>query len=171
MQLLKISQGYFQVSVNEKLRDYTGIITPDYRTYQFTSLPFGLSSAPSSFQLLLRSVIGDLENIIVAVYMDDLLFCSSTFEGLLQDMQIVFDRSITSGMTLQISKCVFAVKEVTYLGHIFGQITLRPNPDKVKVVADMKTPRIVKELRQSLGFMNHSKKFIEDYSKIGKPVY
>ena len=99
-----LSQGYFQMSVSEKSLDYTGIITPDYRTYRFTSLSFGLSSAPSSFQLLLHSVIGDLENIIVAVYMDDLLFCSSTFEGLFQDMQILFDRLITSGLNQSLKR-------------------------------------------------------------------
>ena len=103
--------AFFQMKVTERSRDYTGIITPDYRVYRFKRLPFGLKSSPGAFQLLLRSVIGDLENIIVAVYMDDLLFCSSTFEGLLKDMQIVFDRLIKAGLTLQISKCELQSKK------------------------------------------------------------
>ena len=169
--VMDLSQGYFYMSVAEDSRKYTGIITPDYRMYHFIRLPFGLNTAPSSFQLLLRSVLGDLEGTIVTIYMDDLLTCNDTFQGLLDDLQVIFDWLAEANLTLQISKCEFAVKEVKYLGHIFGQGTLKPNPDKVKIVADMKSPKNIKQLIQALGLMNYFKKFMKDYSKIAKPLY
>ena len=63
------------------------------------------------------------------------------------------------------------MKEVKYLGHIFGQGTLCQNPDKVAIVKNMSTPKNVKELRRGLGLMNYFKKFMKNYSKIARPLY
>lgn len=51
-----------------------------YGTYQFTVMPFGLSSAPSTFQRMMNHVFFDLLDEGVLCYLDDLLIYSKSVE-------------------------------------------------------------------------------------------
>ena len=66
------------------------------RTYQFTCLPFGLTSAPRIFTKILKPVTGILRKmgIRIIVYLDDMLIMNSTLEGARKD---IHDFEINSG--------------------------------------------------------------------------
>ncbi len=49
-----------------------------YGTYQFTVMPFGLMTAPSTFQRMMNRVFFDLLDEGVLCYLDDLLIYSKT---------------------------------------------------------------------------------------------
>ena len=51
-----------------------------YGTYQFTAMPFGLTSAPSTFQRVMNNIFFDLLDRGVLVYLDDILIYSKTIE-------------------------------------------------------------------------------------------
>ena len=48
-------KGYYQVPVAPEHKEKTAFITP-YGKYQFTTIPFGLVSAPSTFQILMDEI-------------------------------------------------------------------------------------------------------------------
>ena len=58
------------------------------RTYQFTCLPFGLTSAPRIFTKILKPVTGILRKmgIRIIVYLDDMRIMNSTLEGARKDI-------------------------------------------------------------------------------------
>lgn len=49
-----------------------------YGTYQFTVMPFGLSTAPATFQRMMNHVFFDLLDEGVLCYLDDLLIYSKS---------------------------------------------------------------------------------------------
>ena len=53
------SKGYHQVSVKVEHQEKTALITP-YGKYEYTTMPFGLVTAPSTFQRLMDKVLHGL---------------------------------------------------------------------------------------------------------------
>ncbi|XP_022819396.1 uncharacterized protein LOC111351609 [Spodoptera litura] len=64
----------------------------------------------------------------------------------------------------------FLRKEVTYLGHIIGQNGVQPNPDKVRAVTEFPTPKSPKDIKSFLGLVSYYRRFIQDFSKLAKPL-
>lgn len=67
---LDLSQPYQQVSLDQNSRKYVTINTVK-DLYQYTRLPFGISSAPSLFQRIMDTMLQDIPNTIC--YLDDIL--------------------------------------------------------------------------------------------------
>ncbi|GFU72432.1 retrovirus-related Pol polyprotein from transposon opus, partial [Trichonephila clavipes] len=64
------------------------------------------------------------------------------------------------GLKLNISKCVFGVTELIFLGHLITPDGIKPLPDKVQAVLDYKQPEIVGSLRKILGLLNFYRRFL-----------
>ena len=108
---LDLLSGYWQCGLDPATAHKAAFVTPS-GVYQWKRLPFGLASAPSSFQHLLTQVLKHLNYKIALVYVDDILVFSRTFEEHLQHLQQVFDRLIAANLTLKPNKCMFARQEV-----------------------------------------------------------
>ena len=74
---LDLADGYHQIPMAMKDRVKTSF-TCRYGTFQFTVMPFGLSTAPSTFQRMMNQVFFKLLDRGVLCYLDDLLIYSKT---------------------------------------------------------------------------------------------
>jgi len=59
---------------------------------------------------------------------------------------------------------------VIYLGHIITEDGIRPDPSKLHAVKNFPTPKKVKDVQSFLGLAGYYQKFIENFSKIAKPL-
>ena len=50
-------------------------------------------------------------------------------------------------------KCVFGVKELTFLGDVISEDGLKPDPVKVKAIQDFEKPKSKKELQRFLAMV------------------
>ena len=90
---------------------------------------------------------------IVSVYVDDVLVFSKT----LQDHHLtqVLMRLKSVGLKLKLSKCHFACKELTFLGHVITPTGVKPNDGLIAAVRDFPEPGNIKELRRFLGLVSY----------------
>ncbi|GFX70846.1 retrovirus-related Pol polyprotein from transposon opus [Trichonephila clavipes] len=72
----------------------------------------------------------------------------------------IFQRLSSYGLKLNISKCVFGVTELIFLGHLITPDGIKPLPDKVQAVLDYKQPETVGSLRKFLGLLNFYRRFL-----------
>ncbi len=72
---LDLLSGYWQVHMAPKARAINVFSTPSGH-YEWLRMPFGLKSAPITFQRLINTLLGDLLGKDVFAYLDDLIICS-----------------------------------------------------------------------------------------------
>ncbi len=165
---LDLARGYWQVPVSEKDRLKTAFITPK-GLFQFRVMPFGLNGAPATFQRLMDTAIRELEG-YTAVYLDDIIIFSKTWEEHLEHIKAVLTRLRERNLTAKPEKCKFGMRECTYLGHIVGNGRVKPDPEKVRAVESFPRPVTKKQVRGFLGLTGYYRRFIENYSRIAAPL-
>ncbi|TKS65190.1 Retrovirus-related Pol polyprotein [Collichthys lucidus] len=74
--------------------------------YSYTVMPFGLRNAPATFQRLMNKVVCGLEG--CAVYLDDVVVYSESWEEHLHRVKALFDRLLWANLTINLAKCEFA---------------------------------------------------------------
>jgi hypothetical protein len=62
------------------------------------------------------------------------------------------------------------MEEVTFLGHVLSAEGVAVDPSKIEVVSKWQSPKSVTEIRSFLGLAGYYHRFIENFSKIVKPM-
>ena len=57
------------------------------------------------------------------------------------------------------------------MGHIISTKGIKPNPEKIAAVQNLKPPSTVREVRMFLGLTGYFRKFVEAYSTLAEPLY
>lgn len=166
---LDLASGYHQIEVEESDRPKTAFTTQSGH-YEFTRLPFGLKTAPATFQRTMDNVLRGLHGIHCMVYLDDIIVYSSSLQEHIDKLHMVFQRLRETNLKVTLDKSEFLRKEVLYLGHQITKDGLRPNDDKIKSVLDFPLPRTPTEIKSFLGLVGYYRKFIRDFSKITQPL-
>ena len=167
---LDLAQGYHQVRVKED-DIYKTAFKTQYGLFDFLVMPFGLSSAPSTFQRLMNHVLKPEQNTFILVYLDDVLIFSKSHEEHLKHLDIVLALLAENQLTLKLSKCHIGKQQLDYLGHVISAKGMKPSPKKISAVTEWPIPQNVTQLQQFLGFCNFYRRYIPHYSNIAYPLY
>lgn len=167
---IDLKDAFWQIPLEKAAREKTAFTVPGRPLYQFTVMPFGLCNAPQRMcRLMDKAIPGRLrENVFV--YLDDLLIASPDFDSHIKTLHDVAACLRHAGLTINVQKSRFCVKEVRYLGFMIGDGSLKTDPDKVAAVANFPTPSSVKQTRRFLGMTGWYQRFIPNYSDLAAPI-
>ena len=110
-------------------------------------MPFGLKNAGATYQRLVNQMFKKQIGRNVEVYVDDMLVKSRKEEDHLDDLRETFNTLRQYHMKLNPSKCAFGVSLGKFLGFIISQRGIEANPEKVRVILEMSSPRTIKEVQ------------------------
>ena len=79
--------------------------------YEFVTMPFGLISAPSTFQRLMDNILSGFHEFTVA-NLDDILSHSTHWEEHMEHLDILFSKLKQAGLMVKERKCTFVVASV-----------------------------------------------------------
>ena len=161
---IDLTSGFWQLPLNKESRDVT-TFRFDGGTWRFAVVPFGWKGAPAAFQATMDTVLHDgLRRGFLTVYMDDILVHSRTEEEHITHINWTVTTLGRLGFKLNPEKCLFGVKEVEFLGHIISAQGIKPKPDKLETIQNLKAPRTLRELRGLLGTLGFYQNFVPGYA-------
>lgn len=165
--LLDLKDGYHQCELDQNSQKYCSFSTP-FGTYQFLRLPFGLSSAPEKFQELIYKYFGHIKN--VSVYFDDILISATTKAEHDEILNEVIQQARILNIKFNPKKLQLRVTKVKFLGFIFDEKGVHPDPDRIQSIQNLKEPTNKKELQSFLGMVNYLRDFIPNMSEISSSL-
>ncbi|GJS86909.1 reverse transcriptase domain-containing protein [Tanacetum coccineum] len=133
-------------------------------------MPFGLTNAPAIFMDLMNRVCKPYLDKFVIVFIDDILIYSKSEEEHEVHLKTILDLLKKEKLYAKFSKCEFWLQEVQFLGHVVNHDGIHVDPSKVESVKNWKTPESSTEIRSFLGLAGYYRRFIENFSKIAKPL-
>ncbi|GKC17717.1 reverse transcriptase domain-containing protein [Tanacetum coccineum] len=132
--------GYFQIPIDLQDQEKTTFTCP-YGTFAYRRMPFGLCNARGTFQRCMMAIFYDMIEETIEVFMDDFS-----------------------------EKCHFMVKEGIALGHKISKYGIEVDREKVNVIAKLPPLMSVKGIRSFLGHVGFYRRFIQEFSKIARPM-
>ncbi|GKB76226.1 reverse transcriptase domain-containing protein [Tanacetum coccineum] len=161
--------GYFQIPIDPKDQEKTTFTCP-YGTFAYRRMPFGLCNAPGTFQRCMMAIFHDMIEETMEVFMDDFSVFGDSFSSCLSHLDKMLKRCEDTNLVLNWEKCHFMVKEGIVLGHKISKSGIEVDKAKVDVIAKLPHPTSVKGIRSFLGHAGFYRRFIQDFSKIARPM-
>ncbi|KAL7723388.1 hypothetical protein ACLKA6_006036 [Drosophila palustris] len=167
---LDLKSGYWQIPMARSSREYTAFTVPGRGLFHWKVMPFGLHSAPATFQRALDSVIGpDMEPYAFA-YLDDIIVSGASLEEYVRKLGEVLRRLRQANLRLNRAKCKFFRRSLVYLGHVISGEGIHTDPDKIAAVRELQPPTTCRELRRCLGIASWYRRFVPNFADIVQPM-
>ena len=170
-----IRWGYNNICIKDGNQWKAAFIT-NKGLFEPTVMFFGLTNSPATFQTMMNTIFAnEMAQGWLTIYMDDMMIVTKLELGeteqqhklqhrnkVKQVLQILQDHNLF----LQLEKCEFEKTSTEFLGIRVEKGTVHMDDKKVKKVKNWSTPKMVKQVREFLGFTGYYRQFIKDYSAI-----
>ncbi|GJV54616.1 reverse transcriptase domain-containing protein, partial [Tanacetum coccineum] len=120
--------------------------TCPYGTFAYRRMQFGLCNAPGTFQRCMMAIFHDMIEKTIEVFMDDISVFRDSFAICLSNLENMLKRRKISKSWIKVDRA------------------------KVDVIAKLPHPTTVKGVRSFLGYVGFYRRFIQDFSKIARPM-
>ncbi|GKC31774.1 reverse transcriptase domain-containing protein [Tanacetum coccineum] len=161
--------GYFQIPIDPKDQEKTTFTCP-YGMFAYRRMLFGLCNALGTFQRCMMAIFHDMIEETMKVFMDDFSVFGDSFSSCLSYLDKMLKWCEDTNLVLNWEKSHFMIKEGIILGHKISKSGIEVDRAKVDVIAKLPHPTSVKGIRSFLGHTGFYHRFIQDFSKITRPM-
>jgi hypothetical protein len=96
---------------------------------------------------------------------------TQTHEEHIQVLEKVLERLHTNNLKINLEKCFFGNKEVSYLGFTLSPASIKPGKNKLRAIKDAKPPTDVKTIPSFVGLCNFFRTHIKFFAIISAPLF
>lgn len=153
---IDLKSGYWQIALEPSDRHKTAFITR-HDLYELLVMPFGLTSAPATFQRLVNTIFADMLWVTVMVYLDDIVVYTDAWQAHLAALDEVFLRLRNAGLKASPSKCEIAQEQLLYLGHLITREGVLPDPALIQTIQEAQVPQCITDMRHFIGITHYTR--------------
>lgn len=158
-----LRSAYHQIPIRESDKIFTAFEAGG-KLYEWNCIPFGVTNGGPVFQRIMDDIVKEEGLEHTYPYFDNITvggFSKSDLEV----NEKAFLRALESRhMTLNDSKTVSSVPELSILGYCVGNGKVRPDPDRLRVLKELPVPYTQKSLQRAMGLFAYYAKWIPNYS-------
>ena len=170
MSFLDAFQGYYQIPLASDDQEKTAFVTP-VGNYHYKVMPFGLKNAGSIYQRMMTRIFESQLKKNIEIYIDDMVVKSKRVSEHLGDLGAIFEILRTYKLHLNASKCSFGVGSSKFLGYMVTHRGIEVNPDQIKAINNLQSPRNPKEVQKLTGMAAALNRFISRSADRCRPFF
>lgn len=136
---IDLASGYHQIPIHEGDIRKTAFGT-SYGHYEFVVMTFGLTNSHAAFMGLMNDVFREYLDQCVIVFIDDILVYSKSQEDHGWYLRMVLDKLREQGLYDKLSKCIFWLRKIGFLGHVISKEGVVVDPEKIESITKWPTP-------------------------------
>ena len=138
--------------------------------YEWMSMNFGLSNAPSNFIRVMNQVLKPFLGKFMVIYFDDILiYCPSEAKHL-QHIWDVFTVLQANELYINIKKCSFMTTSLIFLGFVVSSQGIHVDEEKMKAIQELPAPKNATEVRSFHDLATFYQRFIHNFSTLVVPM-
>ena len=107
----------------------------------------------------------------IEIYIDDMVVKSKMVSEHLGDLRIIFEVLRNYKLRLNASKCLFGVGSGKFLGYMVTHRGIEVNPDQIKAINNLQSPRNPKEVQKLTGMTAALNRFISQSADRCRPFF
>jgi hypothetical protein len=170
LSLLDCFSGYHQVWMRREDEAKTGFTTP-FGIFCFVRMPEGLRNARSTFNRMMKLILGKQLGRNASAYVDDIVTMSEREKDHIADLTETFDNMRRNGLKLNPEKCIFSIQRGQLLGCMVYKRGIQANPQKIEALRRMQPPSSRKEVQRLTGRIASQNRFISKAVERSLPFF
>ena len=164
---LDAKDGYWKIRLSEASSYLTTFNTP-WGRFRYTVLAFGLKMSQDVFQMKQDEAYDDCPDVIDKA--DDITVYGKGGEKHDEHLHEAMEASRAANITLNYRKIMFKQPAVKFFGNLYTKDGVKPDPEKIQAITDLRRPEDKSELRTFLGMVGYLQQFLPKLSELEKPL-
>ncbi|RWS20467.1 hypothetical protein B4U80_00306, partial [Leptotrombidium deliense] len=164
---MDIKTAFLTLKIKPGDEHITSFVTQDGQ-YEFTRMPFGMNKAPRCMQRVMDHTYRKIPN--TTTYIDDVCQGAKTVSECLDLLDQAWTETENRGLKMSLTKCQLVRKSISYLGYVLDAEGKKPDPNRTAAIDRFKDFKDVKQAKRFYAFGAHYRKFMPNFSKVGKPI-
>lgn len=166
---LDLTDAFFRISVRPQDRVWTSFRCMG-RQYAFRRMPFGLKTAPSTFQRYMDNTL--IEYVATAYwFIDDILIGGYTLEDLREKVRRIKSKLLKAGSQVNENKSEYDKQCIQFCGIMISSEGIGPDQAKVQEILNTPIPTTKKDAQSALGLVSYLRDFIPLTSHFTSMLY
>ena len=166
---IDLRSAYHQVPLKEEDKPYTAFEARG-NLYQFTRLPFGVTNGVACFQREMMKFVDENGLEASFPYLNKVTICGKDQEDHDVNLKPFLEAAKCKNLCYNTEKCIFSTRCLIIFGYIIEEVTIRPDPDRLRPLRELSIPHDSRSMSRCLGLFSHYSQRIPRFSDRIKPI-
>jgi hypothetical protein len=133
--------------------------------FEWVVMTFGLKNAGATYQRAMNLIFHDLLEIILEIYIDDVVVKSDSMDCHLVDLCLALVRMRQYGLKMNPLKCAFGVSAGKFLRFIVHEHGIEIDLTQIESINKVQLPQCKNDMQKFIGKVNYLRRFISYLSE------